>query len=345
MKKIASHGQDAVAMKDAVNVLSSDTSQDLAGIAVDLQGDCHTVATGEDVTFSFLESSTYQGPSLINSTIFLYRGLVLKLLAMHPGEQQLVGIMAGANDMVHEICLAEDLQCVISNSSELKAKWDKAGYEIMGLVSWDDEADCKKYIDLMATLLSLQNDRSFLQLVCHPDGRATSWEFNTKENLGEFVMVSLNNKNKNRKKDVDFKIFYLDQVNKTYDDVAKTLVRTAITNAMSQQLHDKIPRDDSKTLFKKIAIPPDGYCFWHSVLAGLNTDAYLSVQRHTNGFPLNASREQLESKAAKNIRDTVVGDRDSQALFPNGYVALDQIQEIGEQLKLAIRVTVTDEAG
>lgn len=74
----------------------------------------------------------------------------------------------------------------------------------MGLVVWDHEAMASKYKEEMAKLLSLA-DKPYLLMIYQSAGDVACWEFNREGDPGEFVMVDINSRNKNRRKDVDYK--------------------------------------------------------------------------------------------------------------------------------------------
>ena len=346
MKQFAADGSQAVAEMKAMKALASNPAGNLEDIAKTFGGEelYAELDAPKDVTYDFLKVNQYYGPEVLATDFFIYRGLVQSLLGRMDVDSK-IGIMAGEQKTVVEVCIADDVPSALANP-ELQKRWTASNLEIMGLVVWSDTADVSKCAEPMATLLSMQQDKPFLQLMCHPNGGTSSWEFN-RDGSGEFVSASLNNHRKSRRKDIVFKVFKLEQVGVTIEDSIKSLVSTAIGSyvgeKMQSQQHKK-KRDNCQN-FVKLSAPPDGFCFWHSVMAGLNLEKYQKVSRHENGFAINQRQEQAESMSAKNLRKTACGDKDPEVLFPNGYVGLFDLQSVGEKLNLAIRVTISEEAG
>lgn len=351
MKSVAAKCKDACAAKAMISSLSKiSTQDDLQNIANEMakESKANKVVEAEDVTAAFLEPEAYHGPVPLASQYFVYRGLVQALVGRKiVSASKDVGIMAGSNDIVHEVCIASEVKNALCHP-ELMDRWTNQNFELMGLVVWDacKDHDHDKYKEDMALLMSKQASKPLLLLICHSGSVEAAWEFNAEHCPNGFVHVELNNKNKNRRKDTDFKVFALERIGVTFDDTAKFLVTRAIQeqiavklqNVSKQSNHDWLP-------FKKYKVPADGYCFWHSVLAGLQPKTFQSVPRYRNGFAVNPRQEKQEFSAAKELMQMAASDMDGRMLFQNGFVDLFQIQSVGQQLNLAIRVTIEDEAG
>ena len=349
MRHIAKKGQTEVAAKDAASALALHQASDLKDIVCDL-ADQKGIDVGDtkDITTSFLEATKPKKSERPTCTYFVYRGLVQSLLGRSVTEhQKLVGIMAGAKNSVIEICIAENVQEALA-CSELKSRWEKLQYDLLGLVVWDHEKDPQKYTEPMALLLSKQAEKALLLLLVHSSGHTHTWEFNASSDQEAFIQVDMCNTNKNRRKDTDFKIYPLDRVGVTFEDTAKSAIAKAVGAHLHAALHESHPKTSVPTptlhTFKKFSVPADGFCFWHSVLAGLQFDQFSKVKRLLDGCAVNARQAANELKAAKQLRKTVAGSEDADELFQHGYVGLSQIHAIGEALNLAIRVTVEPEA-
>ena len=136
------------------------------------------------------------------------------------------------------------------------------------------------------------------------------------------------------------------QVGATYEDAASAVINSAVKTMVSEFLVKKADqRDQELVSYKKIATPPDGFCFWHSLNACCKLKEYLKVKRAPNGFATNRRRIDTESKAAKSLRQKACPGRDPETKFPHGYVAVDQIHQAVLKLQLRIRVILDDEAG
>ena len=338
-------GKVAAAKDDAVKTFSGSQSGNLQEIAQEIGNDCKIaqVAKSEDITKSFVETVKFTGPQLLISKFFVYKGLVSSLMGRAVDQNaNTLGIIAGKDDAAVEICLGSDLSFMISNT-ELKERWNNLGYDVYGLVAWDHESDTTKYAEAMATLMSLK-DTTFLLMICHASGDPDTWEFNNQtECSGGFVAVDTNSKKKNRRKDIDYKVFNIGAVGVTLEDCAKFQVAKAMQSYLVSEINKQHPKTSGCSTFCKWTSPPDGYCFWHAVLAGLDK-SYLQIARQQNGFAVNPRREKHESQAAKNMLNSCVGSKKPDEVFKNGYVELQQIEDVATSLNLAIRVTICDEA-
>ena len=350
LKHAAAKGKEAVKIKDALSTLASSSKENIEDIAKQLAdgNDIKTMETN-DVTAEYLEPRKVAGPHALSCNYFVYRGTVQALAGqkVQAGQKQF-GIMAGCSDCVLDVCLAADVESALL-SQELIDRWNKCEYTLMGLVAWDHDQDSnpRNHTESMALLMSKQAEsKPLLLLIFGPDCQPQCWEFNGEYSSGDFVQVELNNKRKNRRKDTDFKIFSIDQVGVTFEDQAKHLVYKAVC----QQLDRGLTQSQSKTgkenkiYFQKVAAPPDGYCFWHSVLAALNPQKFCAVKRYMNGFAVNSRQEKSEAKAAQMLCKTAAGSHNADMLFENGYVEPQQISGIGDKLNLAIRCTIAEEA-
>ena len=136
----------------------------------------------------------------------------------------------------------------------------------------------------------------------------------------------------------------IQQVGVTYDDSSKALIASAVGNMIACAL-----KQDDKTkkhvAYKKIPIPPDGFCFWHSINAATKLEQYLKVQRTAFGFAKHARRSNTESKHAKELRKKACGNIDPETKYEHGYVGLEQVHDTLKTLKLCFRITVDDEVG
>ena len=342
LHEAAAKGKEVAAKDNAIKKLAGSQSSDLQKIAVEIGNTCQVaeVSKAEDVTASFLSTTKFCGPACASSKFFVYKGLVHMLMGRDVNENaSTLCIIAGRDDAAVEVCLGSDVSSMLS-CPELKDRWNQLGFDSIGIVARDDEPAASKYTEAMAQLMSIKDD-SFLLMVCNSSGDPDTWEFNSESNPGGFVMVDIFSRNKNRRKHMDYKVFPIDRVGVTIQDQAESVISKALEKFL---LDDKSTQGSSKmAFFRKWASPPDGFCFWHAVLAGLD-ESYRSVSRHQNGFPVNHRREKHESQAAKNLMVACAGSENADTMFKNGYVELQQVSGIAQQLNLAIRVTVDDEA-
>ena len=339
--------QDTVVSNNAISKLAAASSSanilELAQQHAD--GSVPKVVNISNVTEDFLRVERFEGPLCMQSTYFVYRGLIQALAGRMPkhGHLHAFGILAGVENMVHDCILADDLEGAMA-SQELAKRWSESGCELMGLVAWDHDGVPRNYLDQLALLFSKRPDVPLLLLIFGDSAEPNSWEFNN----GEFVAVELGNKQKNRRKGVSFHVIAIEQVGVSFADEAQQQVAQAIHQHLERKANTVTAKHASSqpgVCLQKFPIPPDGLCFWRSIIASLQPEAYKRVLRHPSGFAVNPRVERHESQTARSLMALAAGGSSNQdEMFRGGYVDISQIAGIGELLNLAIRVTMSDEA-
>ena len=347
MKHISTKGKHAVAVKDLVGTLASGTHDNMDDIAKTLSVDNHpSLEDTKDVTMDFLVAPSVHGPDMCKCDYILYRGLIQGLLGQTTCASQLqyMGLMGGTDQCVLDVILAENLHCALS-SPELVQRWHNLKYEPMGLVVWDNEEKPYAYKEQMQELMmNKDNDKPMLLVICGASHEPSSWYFDADDN--RFIAVNLASRSGNRRKHADYHIIRLDQLGVTFEDEAKYLVSQAICSQISKAIenHDATTKGNL-TPFRKVAVPPDGYCFWHSILAGLQPDVFCRVPRHDNGFAKHQRQERIEFSSAKQLLQLVAKQGINPDRFENGFVDLADIAAVANACNLAVRCTISPEAG
>ena len=109
-----------------------------------------------------------------------------------------------------------------------------------------------------------------------------------------------------------------------------------------------------KVPFRRVSVPPDGHCFWHSVNGAMNKDHFLNLPR-TNGFAKDCIAQQRESLGAKQLRERATAfllemlpradcERCLHNVTDTSCVDFTDVKVIGEVLRLDIRSTMQDQA-
>ena len=347
MKHIAAKGSDAVAVKDMLNTLQSNHHAGMDELAKQFSEDKpKAIQDVRDVTTEFLVESKQQGCAMLSSRYILYRGLCQSLLGNRDKyiRNQQLGILAGNKDLVLDVILGTSVE-EITTSPELLSRWDTLNYEIMGMVLFENQAaDSMKHMGTMKKLFASVK-KPLLLLIFGTSTEPSCWEFYDHEDdeCEKFTRVDLDSRGKNRRKNADYRIIPVDQLGVTFEDEAAFLVSQAVCKQMATAVADKDARSQPKSSFKLCPVPPDGYCFWHSVLASLQPEKFSRIERSENGWAVNKRQEKVEAAAAKHLLQLAVDAGIDQSKFPHGYVDLPDIAMIAEKLNLAVRCTISDE--
>ena len=345
MKHIAKNGEDAVAIKDMLSVLSSSHHPNMDEIAVTFaEKNPKSLSNTRDVTMEFLVDSKLHGPDLLSCPYAMYRGLTQALLASKDKyvRKQQIGILGGNNDLVLDVILGTDVTTTL-DTPELNSRWDSLEYQPMGLVLFAD-GDDNSPLQHVATVREVfaRVQKPVLLIVFGKSIEPMTWMFNDHDESEKFIRVEIDSKGKKRRKNADYRVIPVDQLGVTFDDEAAFLVSQAICNQLGKVVSSE--QGMEKQCFEKKAVPPDGYCFWHSVLAGLQPERFCRIERSENGWAINKRQEKLEETAAKHLLQLAVDAGLDPNLFKHGYVDVAHIASVAKKLNLAVRCTMSNEA-
>ena len=137
-------------------------------------------------------------------------------------------------------------------------------------------------------------------------------------------------------------------------------VSALVQNAVMQQIavateqqNEKLARKNHATFVKK-PVPADGLCCYHSILANRNYDTWCKIPRHSSGYAKNNRTVKREEEDAQELRELALSltpEHDellhhlSVRASERCYVDLMELSWLGQVLNLAIRCTISDEAG
>ena len=115
-------------------------------------------------------------------------------------------------------------------------------------------------------------------------------------------------------------------------DVQKNLRRGSRKAAAPMEPENVIP-------VLRVAVPADGRCCWHALVAATKLEEYQRVPRYSSGYAINRRQVQEEEQSARDLMHKAVAlcaDKEGLAEL----VDVPALHVVGRALDLAIRCTV-----
>lgn len=129
------------------------------------------------------------------------------------------------------------------------------------------------------------------------------------------VSLSWTTQPHDQKRRLNYNVCWLKDFNCSHIEKATHSICQAVVSHVCSGLVASTPnvdtvaqRDIPKQKFQLIAIPADGRCGWYSLLAGTDTDRFLSIPRDECGYPKNRSLHKAEIPNAKELHSLTCED-------------------------------------
>lgn len=329
-------GSSVARSNDVTGDIVIKDSGDLLQIAAATNGSASDLATtwadAVDITSVFLASgnSVQLGPALKETVISMYKGTIHRIMAGNDDENVKVGILAGKDNVVQDVILAESMDYILQ-SHETKSRWEQRGFVPVGLIAFTEGECAQNFAD---SLRKFETSSDTLLLLLKASTLPCKvFEYDVKEKT--FCAASLTMKSR-RCKDEKFVVVHCDELNVTMKDKAQCMVSNIIVKHLSAAITG-IPKKEDH-VFMKSKTPPDGLCLYHAILGALQPAAHTSVPRAQLGFARNPRQQRAESDAARQLELMAFGENKHDPA-----VDLQDLALVGERLQLAIRCTVADE--
>lgn len=133
-------------------------------------------------------------------------------MAGNDDEKVKVGILAGKDNVVQDVILAESIDSVVQ-SHETKSRWEQRGFVLLGLFA-STEGECAQNFDYSLRKLEISSD-TLLLLLQAPTLHCKVFEYDVKEKT--CCAASLRVKS-HRCKDEKFVVVHCDELNVTMKD-------------------------------------------------------------------------------------------------------------------------------
>lgn len=332
----------------------------------------HDLVNVEDLTSSFLAARVQPGPSLQQSKLNLYKGLLRRIMShSEVGEQSgMLGILAGSNYNVYDVILTSNVADALQ-APELRTRWKEMGYDVLGLAVFSPTHAAKHYKTALASLGS-SSDVLMLLLMngtnepsCYELAVGRDSDLTHEEDLDSLTLTALSSTSENRKKGQTYTVVSIDKVGVSISDEASSLAQNALCSQVlsSFKRNVEIARSQTSSSSQGMErvevevtnhpIPADGLCFFHSINAGLCFQGYTQVPRHPSGYAKNVRQVQKEEHAAKSLREWVLkehdhADPDSQAraadVAKDSGVEIQHLHWLAKTIGIRIRCTVAEHA-
>ena len=353
----AKQGKVALEQKAKLDAIAA-SSTPLEQLADPSKAPAVAFEKSKDVTQQFLDPDTKtkkqkasQG-ALPASSYSLYAGAIKKLSFRDNAMQKYTyGICGGSDSTISDVLLGSSIPEALE-SPERCHRWGNMEYTLLGLAVWDS-ASPENHKDEILQMFA-QGSKSLALLMFNAKPEPTCFECHQGDDgaivFEERALKIISHRGKGQK----YCVVPLEKLGVTFDDEAQFLVGRALQSQLQSNFKDKAPANKNRLKVRKLEIPPDGWCFYHCVMAWAMFGKFLAIPRK-HGFAVHRRQQRLESQLAEELRKQVVSGLASMAkrddaaaamksLQASPYVEPSAIPLIAEVLGINVRCTMTQEA-
>lgn len=225
--------EDALKTEKALNALEAIAPPDLTAIGPDQ--DAMLLKDAMDVTAEFIAPA----PEPVKdspSQIWMYKGTLKRLETLYPTmvDPPKIGVFAGKNHRILDVLTGASVDEVAGNQ-EMKERWDKLGYTILGIVCWGAVKQPQEYEMSFEDLLvylgdSVEEQDLLLHLVCVPGSSdPCAWDITCYESKFQYQSVSLCHSASGREKSDTFLVQEASRISVSIADQARTVLLNCFT--------------------------------------------------------------------------------------------------------------------
>ena len=218
--------EDALKTEKALSALEAIPPPDLTTIGPNQ--DAMLLKDATDVTAEFIAPA----PEPVKdspSKVWMYKGTLKRLETLYPTmvDPPKIGVFAGKNRRVLDVLTGASVDEVAGNQ-EVKERWDKLGYTILGIVCWGAVKPPEEYETLVVDLLvnmadSLEEQDMLLHLVCVPGSSdPCAWDITYYDEKFQYQPVSLCHSASGREKSDTFLVQEASRISVSVADQACT---------------------------------------------------------------------------------------------------------------------------
>ena len=356
-------GKPAAQLESATDALLAKSSAD--GLA-DLLSKPESEAKPEDVTSAFLTPAKAAKIELPMSSICVHKGSQNTYMAQAARDQSLFGVMLGKEAWNQKFHVASILLSSTATIDEILQNQRVQGRcTALGLIpcgaivsgsrsQWmqENQGILEKFKGNCANPLVVCGD--FSESI---SGAVHAWEFNHEK--GEVVEVAISHTTNPR--DVSQRLVYnithVDDFGISHlENATKKICNAVITHALSNGSlsSDSSPKPSVWNHYRKLDVPADGLCGFHSLLAANDLERFEMIPRKANGYAKNTQMLDTESNNAKQFHKDVCEKAlemcpefrsDILRVQTNPSFSPADLSWISKACGIAVRLTCSPEAG
>eukprot|EP00438_Fugacium_kawagutii_P013863 Skav228403 [mRNA] locus=scaffold3824:14733:31266:- [translate_table: standard] len=360
--------KDVVALELATDNLSKDGSSSgaLSEVLTKQQGD----QKPENVTSSFLNAASMAASKpkkseLPESSVSVHKGSLNTFLQLAAKDSCIKGVMFGKeawNKKFHAVCI---ILTTGSMEDILKEKRVQGRCSALGLTAcgalvvgsqkhWHEQSQ--------AVLDTFSGGCADPLLICADltdsiAGVLCAWEQNHESNQLIHVQISHTTQPRDQKQRLTYTMVHVDEFGVSHiEHATKKVCAAVIEHALARKRSQDQSSNGSKMAsFRRIEVPADGLCGFHSLCAINNLDSFEQIPRKQTGCPLNNNMLATEIARAKRLHQYVcecalercsdigIDSIDIERLQSNPAFAPTDLKWISKTLGYTVRLTCAPE--
>ena len=356
LNDVEAKGKAAITTEKILSAISTESKSEFEKVMESTSTSIAAATELVDVTQSIFQKSKHNDHS--RSSFSVYKGIVANLMGRRPVDYNgtLWGIMAGDGvSSVTDVILCTDVAATMTLDS-VRQRWIDFDLKPMGLATWNPK-HMESIDDMLPTLqvLKITNIKA-LVVALHGGIDPVFWEVTEKDcNTPIFEKFNDSKKESGRKKTEKYRVVDVACLGKSNATNISDTMKALQANALKNSIASSCARlsSDSTIEMEMHTIPADGYCFWHCIHASGNFQSWHVVPRQSSGYAINKRMLLSEESLAKETANTVIqkamdmnaGNHRIQDMLAGKGVDLSDLHWISDAAGLAIRCTVSDEAG
>ena len=309
MSKCTAASKSAVQYQQAADTLGSTSQAQLQDMVVS-GGDGELV----DVTQEVLTIAQPQLVSLPDSECRIFKGNLNSFVTLAHSMPSLCGLMLGKkawNNTLHVVqhVLGKDSTEALLAHSRVKARCEAMSLTPCGaLVVGHAEYWRERGKDMLR-----QFDTPTPLLICidtspESSGFPLCWQLDLSSDTFMCCQISYTTQPKDSHKKLVYNTCWIDELGTSHVEAATRKIASAmfahVQKTCSTVEASRTPPPVSTTQFRLVALPADGYCGWHALLASSDLPRYENIPKADSGYPLNRKVLQEQEAAAKRLHQT-----------------------------------------
>ena len=268
----------------------------------------------EDVTAGFLQPPKIHTVLMAMSTISINKNSLSTFVQLGCKSSGVFGVMLGKtawNGKFHAVSIvlaSSSIEDVLKNPRVI------ARCEAMGLTPCGALVVGKEniWLERREQIFGFFPHSDNPLLVCvdfstRVAGNVVAWEFNHEASSPQAVSLSYTTNPRDIQQRFNYTITMIDDFGVSHLEDATQKICKAIMNHVMDKDNALYKRKTSlkPVAFRKLSVPADGLCGFHSILAGSDLQQYFSIQRKPGGYPQQAHMVARESRLAKDFHADV----------------------------------------
>lgn len=264
-----------------------------------------------DVTSEILATQKSLSVPLPLSTTAVHKGSFETFKTLGHGLVELSGVLLGKpawNGKVHVtqiVITTESVESLLTDS-HIESICTSRGLQLLGAIVKGQESD--RYQKAQPMFDQIGGDSPMLVCVDYsdnPTGFYSCWELTSDGIIT--AKLSWTSQPHDQTKRLRYNICWLKDLGVSHVEAATQKICDAVVSHVVQHAlpTNKKALVSKPAKFVRYNVPPDGYCGWHTLVAGMDFHKFKAVPRRSSGYARSTLMRDSEDQAAKDLHQRV----------------------------------------